>query len=100
MGSRSKRFIMSQSGHIAGIVNPPNKKKYGHYTNADLTLSPEEWLQQATFVPCSWWEDWGTWLASHAGPKKSAGPVGSDVFKPISDAPGTYVRVRSSSQNK
>ena len=100
MGSRSKRFIMSQSGHIAGIVNPPNKKKYGHYTNADLTLSPEEWLQQATFVPGSWWEDWGTWLASHAGPKKSAGPVGSDVFKPISDAPGTYVRVRSSSQNK
>ena len=71
MGSRSKRFIMSQSGHIAGIVNPPNKKKYGHYTNADLTLSPEEWLQQATFVPGSWWEDWGTWLASHAGPKLS-----------------------------
>ncbi len=100
MGSRSKRFIMSQSGHIAGIVNPPNKKKYGHYTNADLTLSPEEWLQQATFVPGSWWEDWGTWLASHAGPKKPAGPVGSDAFKPISDAPGTYVRVRSSSQNK
>ena len=100
MGSRSKRFIMSQSGHIAGIVNPPNKKKYGHYTNADLTLSPEEWLQQATFVPGSWWEDWGTWLARHAGPKKPAGPVGSDVFKPISDAPGTYVRVRSSSQNK
>ena len=100
MGSRSKRFIMSQSGHIAGIVNPPNKKKYGHYTNADLTLSPEEWLQQATFVPGSWWEDWGTWLAGHAGPKKPAGPVGSDAFKPISDAPGTYVRVRSSSQNK
>ena len=100
MGSRSKRFIMSQSGHIAGIVNPPNKKKYGHYTNADLTLSPEEWLQQATFVPGSWWEDWGTWLARHAGPKKPAGPVGSDAFKPISDAPGTYVRVRSNSQNK
>ena len=100
MGSRSKRFIMSQSGHIAGIVNPPNKKKYGHYTNADLTLSPEEWLQQATFVPGSWWEDWGTWLARHAGPKKPAGPVGSDAFKPISDAPGTYVRVRSNVQNK
>ena len=100
MGSRSKRFIMSQSGHIAGIVNPPNKKKYGHYTNADLTLSPEEWLQQATFVPGSWWKDWGTWLARHAGPKKPAGPVGSDAFKPISDAPGTYVRVRSNAQNK
>jgi polyhydroxyalkanoate synthase len=98
MGSTSKRFIMAQSGHIAGIVNPPSKKKYGYYTNPDLNQSPEDWLQQATFVSGSWWEDWGAWLVVHSGEKKSARPVGSNAFGPISDAPGIYVRMRSSSE--
>ncbi len=98
MGSTSKRFIMAQSGHIAGIVNPPSKNKYGHYINPDLNQSPEDWLKQATFVSGSWWEDWGAWLVVHSGLQKPARPLGSKTFKPISDAPGTYVRMRTGSQ--
>ena len=98
MGSTSKRFIMAQSGHIAGIVNPPSKNKYGHYINSDLNQSPEDWLKQATFVSGSWWEDWGAWLVVHSGLQKPARSLGSKTFKPISDAPGTYVRVRTGSQ--
>ena len=97
MGSTSKRFIIAQSGHIAGIINPPIKNKYGHYINPDLTISPEDWLQQATFVSGSWWEDWGAWLARHSGGQRQSKPVGNKTFKPISDAPGTYVRMRSGS---
>ena len=84
-------------GHIAGIVNPPDKQKYGHYINADLNQSPEDWLQQATFVSGSWWEYWGAWLVRYSGEQKPAIPVGSKTFKPISDAPGAYVRMRSGS---
>ena len=43
MGSKDKTFILSESGHIAGIVNPPSKKKYGHYTNADWPDDPDDW---------------------------------------------------------
>ncbi len=50
MGSTSKCFIMAQSGHIIGTVNPPSKKKFGLYTNTNLTLSPQDWLQHAKFV--------------------------------------------------
>jgi polyhydroxyalkanoate synthase subunit PhaC len=91
MGSASKTFILSESGHIAGIVNPPSKKKYGHYTNEDLSLSSDAWLKAAEFHEGSWWPRWEAWLAKRAGaqvPARSPGDGGRDILAP---APGTYV---------
>jgi polyhydroxyalkanoate synthase len=91
MSSKDRTFILSGSGHIAGIVNPPAKKKYGHWTNEDLTLSPEDWQASAEAHEGSWWPMWGKWLANKSGKKVDAPTPGSEKFKPIVPAPGTYV---------
>ena len=91
MGSKDKTFILSGSGHIAGIVNPPSKKKYGHWTNADLSLSPEDWEAGAQQHEGSWWPMWGDWLAKKSGKKIDARTPGSATHPPLTPAPGTYV---------
>jgi polyhydroxyalkanoate synthase len=91
MGSKDKTFILSGSGHIAGIVNPPSKKKYGHWTNADLSLSPEDWEAGAQQHAGSWWPMWGDWLAKKSGKKIDARTPGSATHPPLTPAPGTYV---------
>ncbi|MEL6645750.1 MAG: class I poly(R)-hydroxyalkanoic acid synthase [Pseudomonadota bacterium] len=91
MGSRSRTFILSESGHIAGIVNPPSRNKYGHYTNEDLSLSPEDWQQGATFHEGSWWPRWETWLSSRSGKQIPAREPGDSSHKTLAPAPGTYV---------
>ncbi|MGJ8615609.1 MAG: PHA/PHB synthase family protein [Sulfitobacter sp.] len=91
MGSKNKTFIMTQSGHIAGIVNPPSKNKYGHYTNDDLELDHEDWLQGAKFHEGSWWPRWETWLKKAAGTKVEARFPGDNGRKILADAPGEYV---------
>ena len=91
MGSRAKTFLLSESGHIAGIVNPPSKKKYGHYTNEDVTLDPEEWQAGAAFHEGSWWPRWGEWLAKRSGRQVPARVPGESGSKPLGAAPGTYV---------
>ncbi len=87
MGSQDKTFILSQSGHIAGIINPPAKGKYGHYTQAGPMGSPEDWQAGATFSPGSWWPRWGAWLAQRSGAQIAA----RQVETAICPAPGTYV---------
>lgn len=91
MGSKDKTFILSGSGHIAGIVNPPAKKKYGHWTNDDLTLSPEDWEASATAHEGSWWPMWGKWLAKKSGAKVASRSPGNEAYPPIGPAPGRYV---------
>jgi polyhydroxyalkanoate synthase len=91
MGSKDKTFILSQSGHIAGIVNPPSKGKYGHYTNDGPMTTPEEWLAGASFHPGSWWPRWGEWLAGHSGAMVPARQPGDSVHPVLCPAPGTYV---------
>ncbi|MEM7520972.1 MAG: class I poly(R)-hydroxyalkanoic acid synthase [Pseudomonadota bacterium] len=91
MGAKDKTFIMTQSGHIAGIVNPPSKKKYGHYTNDDLSLPHEAWLEGAAFTEGSWWPRWGKWLAKRSGTKVAARVPGAKGREVIGDAPGVYV---------
>lgn len=92
-GSRSKKFILSESGHIAGIVNPPSKKKYGHYTNADMPKAPEDWQVGADFSDGSWWPTWEHWLKSRSGKQVPARVPGSETTHPVLDAaPGTYVK--------
>ena len=88
MGSKDKTFLLSQSGHIAGIINPPTKDKYGHYTSdAPVAGEPEAWLSSASFNKGSWWPRWGAWLAAQSGPMIQA-RIPADSLAP---APGTYV---------
>ena len=89
--SRSKTFILSESGHIAGIVNPPSKKKYGHYTNASVTKDADTWQSGAEFHEGSWWPRWGEWLASRSGKQIPAPEIGDASHPLLCPAPGTYV---------
>jgi polyhydroxyalkanoate synthase len=87
---------MTQSGHIAGIVNPPSKKKYGHYTNDALNLAHADWLAGAKFHEGSWWPRWHAWLEKQSGKQVKARIPGDSTHAVLCDAPGTYVIVKSS----
>lgn len=92
MGSRDKTFILSESGHIAGIVNPPSKKKYGHYIgDRKLSGDYQSWRESATFAEGSWWPHWGDWLAGRAGAMVAA----RDPGEGLEAAPGSYVHERA-----
>lgn len=91
MGSKDKTFIVSESGHIAGIVNPPSKKKYGHYTNDDWPALADDWMENATFNEGSWWGRWDNWLSKRSGKKIDARKIGDSSHKSLAPAPGTYV---------
>ncbi len=95
MGSKSKTFVVSESGHIAGIVNPPSKKKYGHYTNPDLKLDAEDWLKDADFHEGSWWPMWGAWLKKRSGKQVPARETGDSQHPSLCPAPGSYVLLRA-----
>ena len=90
------RFVLSTSGHIAGIVNPPSPKAK-HWVNEDsLPADPLEWKAGAKLQAGTWWEDWATWIAAQGGPKVAAPPaLGSKEHPPIEPAPGSYVRARA-----
>jgi len=95
MGGRSRSFIVTQSGHIAGIVNPPSKKKYGHYTNEDMGLTPEDWLEGADFHEGSWWPRWESWLKKRSGLQIPARKPGNSTHPVLESAPGSYVTVKA-----
>ena len=100
-----KRFVMGASGHIAGVINPPAKKKRSYWTNDKLAstrsggdkfpAAQADWLQGATEHAGSWWPDWSDWLLGHAG-KQIAAPktYGSRKYKAIEPAPGRYVKAK------
>jgi len=91
-----KRFVMGASGHIAGVINPPAKKKRSYWTSDKLKPTHEAWLTGATEHPGSWWTDWSAWLKRQAG-KQIAAPktYGSRKYKAIEPAPGRYVKVKA-----
>lgn len=92
MGAVEKTFVLAQSGHIAGIVNPPSKDKYGHYTNtAPIAGKPEDWKAGATFHAGSWWPRWAAWLAGRSGARIAAPALGGPNHPVLCAAPGTYV---------
>jgi polyhydroxyalkanoate synthase len=87
------RFVLSNSGHIAGIVNPPSPKSIHYVLEGDdqLPESPDEWFAAATVHPVTWWEDWVKWIGARAGAMRKPPRMGSRKYRPIADAPGTYV---------
>lgn len=86
-----KRFLLGGSGHIAGIINPPNAKKYDFYRNLSTDETAEEWLKNATQHAGSWWPEWFDWLKKSSGRKIDAPEFGELPFPGITKAPGTYV---------
>ena len=96
MGAKDRTFVLSESGHIAGIVNPPSKKKYSHYTNSDLTGAPDAWLEGAVRHDGSWWPLWEAWLRKRSGKKVAARIPGDSDYKLLEPAPGSYVRIKAS----
>ena len=95
-GSKSRSFILSQSGHIAGIVNPPSKKKYGHYTNSDMERDADSWREGAKYHEGSWWPRWEAWLKKRSGKMISARKPGDSEHPSLGSAPGSYVRKKAS----
>ncbi len=89
------RFTMAGSGHIAGVINPPAAQKYQHWTNKALPDTADEWLAEAVEHEGSWWPDWHKWLSRRSGKKMYARKPGDGALKPIEDAPGRYVKVKS-----
>ena len=95
LGGRN-RYVLSNSGHIAGIVNPPNPKSKHWVSDGDLPTDPHEWKDGAKLRNSTWWEDWSTWIADQGGPMKAAPrKLGSKEHPPIEAAPGSYVRDRA-----
>ena len=90
------RFVLAGSGHMAGVVNPPEKKKYQHWIgSAPQGDDLDSWLAKATEHPGSWWPDWVKWLRGHDETEVEARQPGTGKLKPIEDAPGSYVKVQS-----
>src|SRR6266404_246509 len=90
------KYVLSGSGHITGVVNPPSSGKYQFWTNEnakDVTLA--NWLKDAQEHKGSWWPHWREWLGSIDTEEVPARAVGTDDLPPIEDAPGSYVRVRA-----
>jgi len=93
-----KRFVMGASGHIAGVINPPEAKKRSYWTRKDTAFPKRfgDWHAKTQEHAGSWWTDWSAWLKTHAGqqiaaPKK----YGRGELKPIEPAPGRYVKSRA-----
>ncbi|MFC7477022.1 PHA/PHB synthase family protein [Dankookia sp. GCM10030260] len=87
------RFVLAASGHIAGVVNPPDSGKYSHWVNEALPADPEEWFKGATELAGSWWPDWHRWVAGLNKDQVPARMPGAGKLAAIEDAPGSYVRV-------
>ena len=94
--SGPKRFVLAASGHIAGVVNPPEGGKYSHWINKDLPPDPETWFKGATEMAGSWWPDWHHWVSALGKEKVPARVPGDGKLKVLEDAPGSYVKVRLS----
>ncbi len=98
--SGDKTFVLGKSGHIAGIINPPNKEKYGYYTHDSAVDNADHWLEGATYHEYSWWPHWMDWLKKHSGELIEARQPDKGNLKPIESAPGRYVKVNLRQKRK
>jgi polyhydroxyalkanoate synthase len=90
------KYVLSGSGHIAGVVNPPASGKYQYWTNDTTSATTVvDWMKGAQEHKGSWWPNWREWLAGIDGEQVPARMVGTEAFPALEDAPGSYVRVRA-----
>jgi polyhydroxyalkanoate synthase subunit PhaC len=89
------RFVLAASGHIAGVVNPPEAGKYSHWVNDDLPPDPDAWFKGATELAGSWWPDWQRWIVAQDKAMVEARIPGAGALPALADAPGTYVTVQA-----
>ncbi|MBV9531303.1 MAG: class I poly(R)-hydroxyalkanoic acid synthase [Bradyrhizobium sp.] len=88
------KFVLSASGHMAGVISAPGSK-YGHWSNNNLPRTPDEWFAGATSHQGSWWPLWDEWITPLDAERVPAREPGDGKLRAIEDAPGSYVRVRS-----
>lgn len=92
LGSENIEFILSNSGHIQSLLNPPGNPKARYFKNPNIEPTADEWAAGAEEVAGSWWTRWAEWLHDHSGDMKpTPKQVGSKKFQPLYDAPGKYV---------
>jgi len=89
------RFVLAGSGHIAGVINPPDANKYQYWLNAEEPWEIDPWLRGAVEHPGSWWPDWQAWLAPESGPLVPARKPGEAKLPVLEDAPGSFVKNRT-----
>ena len=89
------RFVLSGSGHIAGVINPPDKNKYQYWTGSTPQGRYDDWLSKASETPGSWWPDWQSWIESMDSARVSPPKMGSAAYQPVMDAPGSYVLIKA-----
>ena len=87
-------FVLTASGHIAGVVNPASKNKRHFWTNTTLPAGADEWFSGATQHPGSWWTHWSQWLMKFGGAEVAARAPGTALYPAIELAPGRYVKER------
>jgi polyhydroxyalkanoate synthase len=89
-------FVLGASGHIAGVINPPDRNRRNHWVGGAEGIDPDRWFETANNVPGSWWPEWTRWLERHAGRRAGAPKkVGNRKYKPIAPAPGRYVKEKA-----
>ena len=88
-------FVLTGSGHIAGVVNPPAAGKYQYWTGGKPVGDIEDWLKSAVEHPGSWWPHWHGWIAAQDGEMVPARKTGSKRHKPVENAPGSYVLTKA-----
>jgi polyhydroxyalkanoate synthase len=92
----SVRFVLGASGHIAGVINAPAKRKRNHWVGNELPAEAQQWLAAAESVEGSWWPEWLAWLDENAGGMRAAPKrPGSTKYRVIEPAPGRYVKAKA-----
>lgn len=93
---RDPRFVLAASGHVAGVINPPARKKRSYWTHDDLDGDAADWLEKAEEKPGSWWPDWDAWMKRYSsGTVQAPSRPGNDRYPAIESAPGRYVKEKS-----
>jgi polyhydroxyalkanoate synthase len=88
------KYVMAGSGHIAGVINHPTKKKYQYWTGGPAVGTLEDWIAKAEEHPGSWWPDWHEWVAAQEPATVKARKIGGGRLNPIEEAPGSYVKIK------
>lgn len=92
LGSKNVEFILSSSGHLQSLINPPGNPKAKYFRGSEIKPTADEWAANAQEQSGSWWPLWGQWLKERSGPLKAAPKeLGNEAFPPIYAAPGRYV---------